>query len=265
MIGRITGFIKRVLWLTHYVGNPVKAALFLLQRRADATTCTTGRYHGQSFTFRGTDMNAVREVLTNEEYGFLRPYLTAPKAPVVFDIGAHVGLFALWCLQQNPQAALYSLEANPSTYAILAQNVKAQGLANWVALNRAAWQSDEWIMFDNNAESMSSHVTTKGDTRVQGISWASLMQQWPAAVDIMKVDIEGAEESFITAAPDMLDRIKLLVIELHPNRCNSDAVMNLLQRKYATVTPIGGRLSTKPLLLCTEPRTAADSLRTAHA
>lgn len=265
MIKRITGFIERTMWLSAYIGSPLMAVVFLLQRRRDPDTRAIGRVNGQSFSFRGADLSAVREVLTHAEYDFLTSRLKAKKVPVIYDIGAHIGLFALWCLQQNPAAKLFSLEANPSTYTVLVDNIKARGLPDWTAINRAAWRNNDWLSFDSNRESMSSHVTTSGQIKVQGIDWATLTQSWPTPIDIMKIDIEGAEESFITAAPAMLDCVECLVIELHPNRCDTAAVMKILEEKYASITTIGGRTSSKPLLLCEEPRDHAASQHSAHA
>lgn len=264
MIKRIIGFAKRIIWLSGYTKNPLSAVTFLLRRRRDAAATVTASYAGKPFSFRGGDMSGVAEVLDEEEYAFLTPLLTNIATPVVYDIGGHIGLFAMWCLRQNAKARVFSLEANPTTYAVLTRNIDQRHAASWQALNRAAWKDDSFLMFNSLPESMSSHVNEAGTVKVQGINWDALTAQWPTPIDIMKIDIEGAEEAFVASAPHMLSQVANLVIELHPNRCNAAAVQKLLETHYGQVVAITGRQSTKPLLFCSQPRASAPALHAAN-
>ena len=58
------------------------------------------------------------------------------------------------------------------------------------------------------------------------------------------------EEAFLTANPDLLKRIEMLVIEIHPKQCNEKAIRALLAENYNVVEEIQGRKSSKPLLFC---------------
>ena len=70
------------------------------------------------------------------------------------------------------------------------------------------------------------------------------------AVDLMKVDIEGSEEAFLCANPDLLRRVHHLVVELHPYLCDTGRVEEVLRDIYGTVEKMQGRSSSKPLLMC---------------
>ncbi|MCK5244957.1 MAG: hypothetical protein KAJ90_06775, partial [Desulfobacterales bacterium] len=68
--------------------------------------------------------------------------------------------------------------------------------------------------------------------------------------------IEGSEEAFLCTSPDALKRVGSLVIELHPQLCDTDCVQLLLEEYFDHIEDIGGRKSTKPLLYCRRNVTA---------
>lgn len=199
---------------------------------------------------------ALKEVFADSEYSFLLPILTQTPRPVVLDIGAHIGTFALWLLRQCPHSRIRSVEADPQTFRILSENVTraARGGAHWDAINGAAWHARGGkLRFSNTGPSMSHRVDKKGEIVVEGLSLSTLLDDLAGAhgaIDLMKVDIEGSEEAFLCSAPEALRRIRCLVIELHPSLCNTDAVRTVLEQTYSAIIEIQGRASSKPLLLC---------------
>jgi hypothetical protein len=96
---------------------------------------------------------------------------------------------------------------------------------------------------------MSHKVSAKGSVQVKGISLAALTEG-RGDIDLMKVDIEGAEEAFLCADPAALTPVKRLVIELHPQLCDTQRVRDVLQKAFSQIVEIHGRTSSKPLLYC---------------
>ena len=98
---------------------------------------------------------------------------------------------------------------------------------------------------------MSHKVAADGEIKVQGITLDALIKQADAKnIDVLKIDIEGAEEAFLTAKPDLLARVKNLIIEIHPQICSEDNIRALLAKYFTTITDVSGRQSSKPLLWC---------------
>jgi FkbM family methyltransferase len=236
------------------MGGALPAALFLARARRDSAMRAEGQFPPFRFVFRGTDVSAIREVLLDREYAFLRPVLDKLRAPIIIDAGAHIGLFSLWLLSERPETHILSVEADPQTYAILSENVvrSSQRVHSWRAVNRAAWKDNTSVSFTDVGDSMSHRVSGSGGTLVDGISLDELIEMVSpnGEVDLLKVDIEGAEEAFLCSHPDALARVQNLVVELHPTLCNSDRVDALLKSTFRNVEYIGGRVSSKPLLLC---------------
>jgi FkbM family methyltransferase len=59
-----------------------------------------------------------------EEEGYLHPALPElPDRPVVFDVGANIGMFGLFACQRWPGARLFCFEPVPRTYDALSRNV----------------------------------------------------------------------------------------------------------------------------------------------
>jgi FkbM family methyltransferase len=255
-VARATNLVERVSWLSPYTNGAWSALSFWLSASRDPDHLGRGSYQGTDMFFRGLDAMAVKEVLVDNEYAFVLPRLENTETPVVLDVGAHIGLFSLWLLKQYPRVRVRSVEADPRTYGVLSQNVvlARAGGAQWEALNAAAWGEDGGqLRFSAAGPSMSHRVSSDGDILLVGITMNSLLDGLVGAsgtVDLMKVDIEGSEEAFLCADPDLLKRVHHLVVELHPYLCDTGRVEEVLRGNYGTVEKMQGRSSSKPLLMC---------------
>jgi hypothetical protein len=92
-----------------------------------------------------------------------------------------------------------------------------------------------------------------GELKVKTISLRALEDEFlkkQRFVDLAKVDIEGGEIEFLASNKADLMRIKALVVELHPNVCNSSDLLAVLLDSFDNVENIGGRTSAKPMLFC---------------
>lgn len=106
-------------------GGVLKASALVLRIRQKPDVLHVVTYHGRKVLFRREDEMALREVLVNQEYSFLAERLSAIHAPIILDVGAHIGTFAIWVLTVNPQARLLSIEADPATYQLIKANSDA--------------------------------------------------------------------------------------------------------------------------------------------
>ena len=255
---RIQSFVRRLQWLGRYMPGYPAAAVYMIKTKFSKDHAGTASYKGRSFSFYPRDMSAIREVLADNEYVFLSPYLKKIPSPVILDTGAHIGLFSLWALGENPSARILSLEASPETYQTLSRNVAEanKGGSQWAALHGAAWKNDELISFATSGDSMGHKVSSApGGQFIKGVSLAALMEEVSARygasrVDLLKIDIEGAEEAFITPYESLLQNVGQIAIELHPKSCDTDKVRVILSKYYTHIVPCTDRLSQKPLLHC---------------
>ncbi len=249
---RILSFTARLNWTSRLMGSHINAASYLLKARNDLNTMGNALYKDMPFTFSGHDLSALKEVLIDNEYEFLTHLLEGKETPIILDIGAHVGTFSLWCLGVNSQSHILSIEADPETHKTLSKNIKRNQdkIELWSSLHRAAWKNNDQISFSNKGDSMSHRIDNNGNISVQGVTLKDLINSLGDKIDLMKVDIEGAEEAFICEMPELLSDVQNLVIELHPNLCDTNNVRGALGQIYPIIEEIEGRTSSKPLLFC---------------
>jgi len=248
---RVQSISERLEWLSIFKISKLSTLAFLLIARKNNKHETIGHFNDYKFYFRGCDISALKEVLVDEEYHFLQNSLKNIHKPIILDIGAHIGTFALWCLKQNPNAKILSVEADPKTYKILEKNSCSQNKINWTCINRAAWVDGSLLAFYDVGDAMSHRVSKEGSVKVKGITLKEIIKKINnIEIDILKIDIEGAEEKFICSNPEHLSKIKNLIIELHPQLCDVDSVRQAIAPYFETIEEVQGRISSKPLLYC---------------
>jgi FkbM family methyltransferase len=251
---RMTGFIDRSRWLGKIMPSPYHAGVHWICIKFLPLLEAVGKYGSYMFEFRGMDVPIVREIIHEQEYYFLKSEIENIQQPNILDVGAHIGLFSICMLNVAPKAHIISVEASPDTFRMLTSNVEranSEEGANWKAIYRAAWSDTSIIKFDDTGMSMSQQVNKDGKIEVSGVSLVDLIEMSGAdKIDLMKVDIEGAEEEFLCATPEALKSIDRLVIELHNECCDVEKVKNLLNKSYTTVKYMKDRNSNRPVLYC---------------
>lgn len=244
------------MWLSPLMGGLIPTAQYLFRVRGKPMEIGRLVYNDSELEFRNCDSTAVKEVLVDEEYKFLIGLLQSSPEPVIVDVGAHIGTFSLWVYNQTPNARMLMVEANPASYDILVRNIgKVYSEEHYEALNKAAWKNTDVLTFSTTGDSMGNKVSPGGDIEVGGITFAEIVKMASpdnAPIDLMKIDIEGAEEAFFETADSVLDKVKSLVIELHPKSCDTEAVIKKLEQRYKNIQEIPGRVDSKPVLYCTD-------------
>jgi FkbM family methyltransferase len=169
------------------------------------------RYHLRTCSGELSPFTEIhRENVYEKVYGF-----TPKPHDVVLDIGANTGIFSLKQAQRG--ALVYAFEPNPEPYSRLVRNVKENPVAGHVAAFREALGSRPGQAI---LKTSSSTVLTKvqfdggGDVKV-----ASLNEMIPAlgieAVQLIKLDVEGAEADILAGGVQVLNRVERIVMEYH--------------------------------------------------
>ena len=139
-------------------------------------------------------------------------------ARTILDLGANIGDTAAWLLSRYPNATVISVEPDPDNYALAATNLAPYG-ARAVLRRGAIWSEDgEVSLLSNKGWPSGSHVGDGDATvRVPAVSIPSLLRAHHVGdIDILKCDIEGAEERVFADDPDpWLSRTRVLCIEIH--------------------------------------------------
>ncbi len=147
----------------------------------------------------------------------------------VVDAGAHAGLFSL--VASAHARSVLALEPHPGNHELLSKNVEANGANNVTVLKKALWSSSSPVALSEGSNSMGPYISNEGELNAEGITLADLAGG--RDIDLLKLDIEGAEANVLTAARDEdLLRIGAVVIEVHGlhDPFSADRIRNRLTR-----------------------------------
>jgi len=142
--------------------------------------------------------------------------------PVIIDAGGNIGMSAIWFKTNYPKSKLTVYEADPSLTAVLARNLASANIPGVNLQNAAVWIEDGFVSFDNLGQDKGA-IRPNGGIRVASVDLASHL---PERVDLLKLDVEGAEYSIIErlSRTGAIARVQNLVAEFHVQRSNADAV-----------------------------------------
>jgi FkbM family methyltransferase len=162
-----------------------------------------------------SDVSVVWEVFGDREYqcrgGW--PYRS------VLDLGANCGVFAAYAwAQSNGQLTHYlGVEPDQGAFEALRVQIERQGMAGVSRLFRCAvWDSEGTVCFDDSGQSYGRHVSERGSVQIPARTIDSILDEAGLeSVDLIKMDVEGAEERLLADIGRWGRRAGALVVELH--------------------------------------------------
>lgn len=208
-------------------------ALRLLQARLSGAPTATLATPAGPLVVRswGTDVLMAADVLFRGDYAFPFSRLGADASPrrshLIVDAGANVGSASRYFLQRFPSARVVAIEPDPANYDLLVANCADHPRAELI--NKALWPESTRLTLDHSlgAEcavrtqpAPTPHITPSTPPE-PGLSCATItMAELIAShgpVDLLKLDIEGAEAALFAPERDLswLEQVSAIVIELH--------------------------------------------------
>jgi FkbM family methyltransferase len=201
--------------------------------RAENRRSITLRKLQHPIAFRpGTpDVGAIVQNLVRHEYGRL-PVGLAPR--LIIDAGGYIGDVAIYFLNRYPGSHVISLEPDLANLELARENLAPYGKR--VRLVPAGLWSHETTQhiageFTGARLGDESH----GGVPVTCTDVKSIVEEsGHDAIDILKLDIEGAEEEVITKSSDgWLSRTKILIVEFHSTQITERCTRHLLAHGFA--------------------------------
>lgn len=187
-----------------------------------------------------TEYHALKdEVFTKDTYYV---ELDTPS-PNIIDAGAHIGMSTLYFKRLWFQAKILAIEPHPQSFKLLQENIETNQLQDVIPLQTALVNSDKQstILYADPEESwLQSASLTKGawnqrETHSEAITVPAtrLSTLITEPVDLLKLDIEGAENTVIddVIQQNKLRYCKQLIIEFHQTKNN---ILNTFIQKIFT-------------------------------
>ena len=149
-------------------------------------------------------------------------YDLPPSIRTVVDLGANIGLSTLYWARRFPAARIVAVEMDPDNAARVRELIDANQLNAEVVQMAVAGAAGE-VCYRRHP-SHSRHRLEPGDTgggeqvRVPAITLAGLLDHLGLdQVDLLKVDIEGAEQHLLDGVIEWASRVRVMLLELHHN------------------------------------------------
>jgi FkbM family methyltransferase len=190
----------------------------LLRKLPEINVSVTGIRHPLYLRLRTSDVSLFHEIIVAGEYEW--DFAKSPS--VIVDAGANIGLASVFYANKYPEARIVAIEAELSNYHMLKKNVAPY--PNIIPIHAAVWKENKNIyIHDPGTQHWGFQTTEKGmpasdasDRQVRGITLDAVMAQNELSyVDVLKMDIEGAEREVFESPGPWINKVGVLVIELH--------------------------------------------------
>jgi len=177
-----------------------------------------------------SDIGIYEQVFFDQEYEFSAAY--PPK--VILDAGANIGLAAIYFANKYPEAKIIAIEPEDSNFELLKENVSVYN--NITPVQAALWSRNESISLidpgldkcgfmtqsegfregNQNSDILIQENRISQCHQVSGVTVDGIMKDFNLqTIDILKIDIEGAEKEVFENSEAWIGNVKAIIIELH--------------------------------------------------
>ncbi len=169
-----------------------------------------------------SDIFTYQQIFIDEEYKF--NIKQEPK--VIIDAGANIGLASIYFANRYKNSKIIAIEPEESNFHLLKKNIAPYH--NIVPLQAALWHKDEMInvidiglgkwgfITGTEEEYLKQMPSSKICHTVLGITVDTIIKDYNlSSIDILKIDIEGAEKEVFSSTSTWIDKVNILIVELH--------------------------------------------------
>jgi FkbM family methyltransferase len=192
-----------------------------------------------------------RELFKQHIYKFT----SEKKSPLIFDCGANIGLSVIYFKELFPNARVVAFEPERTVFEYLKKNIENLRLPNIELHNKALWKSNTKIRFNNEGadasriSSLNESYVFESSYEVEAVRLSGYISE---EIDLLKIDIEGAELEVLKEIENKLAFVKRIFIEYHSfenSRQNLDELLKILsENNYHYYIDTPNRLRKMPFI-----------------
>jgi FkbM family methyltransferase len=173
------------------------------------------------------DIDAFEKIFVLCEYELP----TKMEITSILDLGANIGLSACWFTRRFPEARIIAVEPDEANLAVLRKNMRNSDKIE--ARRAVVWNREGSFRISNPNDRPDSYrmapCAADAPDAIEGLTVSGLCKRY-GNFDIIKIDIEGAEEQVIGTEPQpWFANCKMIVAEFHSD--------DLREQGYRALTP----------------------------
>lgn len=179
----------------------------------EATVHAKGIRHPLHLRARTSDGTVFQQIFAGRQYD-----LDFERRPAtIVDAGANIGLASVFYANKYPDARIIAIEPEADNFRMLKMNVSPY--PNITPVRAAVWNSNGQASLSDpgwGTAGFRTCETNRCGDGIRAITIGSVMEEYGLdRVDLLKMDVEGAEKEIFEAAEGWIDRVGVIVIELH--------------------------------------------------
>jgi FkbM family methyltransferase len=196
--------------LRRYIGSSIKPFTCRVQ--------AGGRHATVSFTGSVGELMTLVDIFADDNYTPKHDHLHTlfdNQVHTLLDLGANIGLTSIWFTLIYPDISIDAYEPNPAIFPILQKNLAPFPRVR--VFERAITGSGGSVTFHQSLHTLESSIfeaRDSTDVKVPATTLDQAIETIGGSVDIMKIDIEGAEFDAFAAAR-LLPQVRVIIGEAH--------------------------------------------------
>lgn len=202
--------------MNHGSAKPLNDAMLIQFEFNGCTLALTLRWDSSDFI-------VFEQIFIREEY---LPIVTSSKFPIkqmcIIDAGANIGCTTIYFKTFYPVVNIIAIEPDPKNFERLLENLRLCGFGDIKCLSAAVWHRNGLVQLGRSyrdSRDWSTQVDENGKITVPSRTLQSILQEFQIEnIDILKIDIEGAEISIFRndkMIDAVLSKANHVAIEVH--------------------------------------------------
>lgn len=177
--------------------------------------------HGTPLKIRdnNTDSAIFKSVFGANELKIMTSLKESFSPKFIVDAGAYAGYTSVWLTKKYPQAHIYAIEPEKHNFEVLTQNTR---LFKNISVHKKALWPDKTDLFikDSGTGDWGFKMEADKTDSIESVDSTTIdeiiKQSGFPKIDILKIDIEGAEkELFESNVDSWVDKVDIIIVELH--------------------------------------------------
>lgn len=197
---------------------------------------TPGRIRMMEYDLQFVDLSSVCPQWHDIFVAGSLEFETGSRSPRILDCGANIGLASLFFKHRYPAARITAYEPDPDLFEVLKANLAANGAGNVEVTNAAVWTTNRGVTFrcegtDSGMIDGLPGVVPGTPRAVPSLRLRDIITAEP--IDLLKLDVEGAEDVVLADCEPVLDRVRAIVMDVHefdPTARQTSRVLDRLDR-----------------------------------
>lgn len=160
-------------------------------------------------------------------------FATNEDAPRILICGASIGLSVCYFKQLYPKSDIIAFEPDPRVYEVLERNCASWGAHDVCLIPKAVWTCETTLALLHDGTAPGRVAERANSEDVLQVPTCRLRDYLTRRVDLLRINIEGAEVDVLLDCADLLGQVQNLAVDYHsvsnrPQRL--DTLMGLLTR-----------------------------------